>query len=101
MSDAVEEQALAEIALTWKTDPSELPAVYANMVAATLTPDEVTLTFAQRTVPQKGKEGLILPVAKAAIPLSVLPRLIEVLQNLHAMQQGGVTTKSASKKRQR
>ena len=79
MSDVGKDQ-VREIPVTWKTDPGELPAVYANLVAVTVTADDVLLTFGQRTVSEKEKVGWILPVAKVAIPRSVLPSLVKIMQ---------------------
>lgn len=85
MSDAMEEQLATQIPVGWKTDPAELTAVYANLVTVSLTSEEVILSFGQKTVSEKEKVGWILPVAKVALPIAVLPSLAKILQNMLLM----------------
>lgn len=82
MSDAMEEQLATQIRVGWKTDPAELMAAYANLVTVSLTNEEVILSFGQKTVSEKEKVGWILPVAKVALPITLLPKLAEIMQDM-------------------
>jgi len=79
-----EELRRIEVPLVWKTDPSEMPADYANLVTGTLTEHELSLVFSQRNLShtESGDKGTIVPVAKLALPLGMLPDLVQMLERL-------------------
>lgn len=93
MSDA-EKTGPVQVPLEWESDPEVMPAQYSNIATVAVTAEELLLIFGQKSgLRIKRDKGVIVPVAKLALPHAILPELIRILQgaaeNLEIVRAAG------------